>query len=61
MKMILRSLMMLVVGLLVAQMAKRFLQNLEAQKVKVKAKADTALKGTRLKLDPITGVYTPEA
>jgi membrane protein implicated in regulation of membrane protease activity len=61
MKMILRSLMMLVLGLIVAQMAKRFLQNVEAQKARVKAKADQALKGTRLKLDPVTGVYKPEA
>lgn len=59
--MILRSLMMLVLGLLVAHMAKRFLQNIEAQKARVKAKADEALKGTRLKLDPVTGVYRPEA
>jgi len=59
--MILRSLMMLVLGLLVAQMAKRFLQNIENQKARVKAKADEAIRGTRLKLDPITGVYKPEA
>ncbi len=59
--MILRSLMILVVGILFAQLAKRLLQNIEAQKTRVKAKADEAIKGTRLKFDPITGVYKPEA
>ena len=59
--MFLRSLMVLVIGFLVAQMAKRFLQNMEAQKARVKAKADQAIRGTRLTLDPVTGVYKPEA
>ena len=60
--MILRSLMVLVMGFLVARMAKRFLENIEAQKAKVKAKAQDARESiTRLKLDPVTGIYRPEA
>ena len=53
---------MLGIGYLAIKTLKRAIENTEAQRVKVKAKAeDVAAKMPRLKLDPITGVYTPEA
>ena len=58
---LLRNLMMLAVGYLAVKTLKRAIENMEAQKVKVKAKADNfAQQMPKLKLDPITGVYTPE-
>ena len=58
---LLRNIMMLAVGFLAVKMLKRAIENVEAQKVKVKAKADNfAAQMPKLKLDPITGVYKPE-
>ena len=58
---LLRNLVMLAVGYLAVKTLKRAIENMEAQKVKVKAKADNfAAQMPKLKLDPITGVYKPE-
>ena len=58
---LLRNMIMLAVGYLAVKTLKRAIENMEAQKVKVKAKADNfAQQMPKLKLDPITGVYTPE-
>ena len=58
---LLRNMIMLAVGYLAVKTLKRAIENMEAQKVKVKAKADNfAAQMPKLKLDPITGVYTPE-
>ena len=59
---LLRNLLVLAVGYLAVKTLKRAIENMEAQKVKVKAKADNfAQQMPKLKLDPITGVYKPEA
>ena len=59
---LLRNIMMLAVGYLAVKTLKRAIENVEAQKVKVKAKADQyAQQMPKLKLDPVTGVYKPEA
>ena len=58
---LLRNVLMLAVGYLAVKTLKRAMENVEAQKVKVKAKADDfAAQMPKLKLDPITGVYKPE-
>jgi prefoldin subunit 5 len=58
----LRNMLLLGLGYLAVKTLKRAIENVEAQRVKVKAKAEEATaKMPRLKLDPITGVYTPEA
>lgn len=58
---LLRNMMMLALGYLAIKTLKRAIENVEAQKVKVKAKADNfAQQMPKLKLDPITGVYKPE-
>ena len=58
---LLRNMIMLAVGYLAVKTLKRAIENMEAQKVKVKAKADNfAAQMPKLKLDPVTGVYTPE-
>ena len=58
---LLRNLLVLAVGYLAVKTLKRAIENMEAQKVKVKAKADNfAQQMPKLKLDPITGVYKPE-
>ena len=58
---LLRNMMLLAVGYLALKTLKRAIENVEAQKVKVKAKADNfAQQMPKLKLDPITGVYKPE-
>jgi hypothetical protein len=59
-----RNLVVLALGVLAFKMIKRAMADLEAaqERAKVKAKApgaDQAMK--KLKLDPLTGVYTPEA
>ncbi len=57
----LRNMLMLVIGYLAIRTLKRAIENVEAQKVKVKAKAGHfAAKMPTLKLDPVTGVYKPE-
>ncbi len=58
---LLRNMMMLAISYLAIKTLKRAIENVEAQKVKVKAKADNfASQMPKLKLDPITGVYKPE-
>ena len=58
---LLRSMLMLAIGYLAFKTLKRSIENVEAQKVKVKAKADNfAAQMPKLKLDPMTGVYKPE-
>ncbi len=58
---LLRNMLMMAVGYLALKTLKRAIENVEAQKVKVKAKADHfAAQMPKLKLDPVTGVYKPE-
>lgn len=57
----LRSIVMLVVGVVAIRTLKRAMANLEAQQAKAKVKQPQANQDMpRLKLDPITGVYVPE-
>jgi hypothetical protein len=59
-----RNMVVLALGVLAFKMIKRAMADLEAaqEKAKVKAKAPEADVGMKkLKLDPVTGVYTPEA
>ncbi len=57
----LRNMALLAVGYLAMKTVKRAIESAEAQRVKVKAKADDmAAKMPKLKLDPTTGVYRPE-
>ncbi len=59
---LLRSLMVLVLGYVAVMTVKRIMEAAEAQKIKVKAKAEQATaKIPTLKLDPVTGYYRPEA
>ena len=58
---LLRNMLMLAIGYLAIKTLKRAIENVEAQKVKVKAQADNfGAQMPKLKLDPITGVYKPE-
>jgi hypothetical protein len=58
---IVRNALLMVVGFLALKTLKRAMENIEAQKVKIKAKADDAqTKMPNLKFDPVTGVYRPE-
>ena len=58
---LLRNMLLMAVGYLALKTLKRAIENVEAQKIKVKAKADNfAAQMPKLKLDPITGVYKPE-
>lgn len=57
-----RTVILMGLGYLAMKTMKRAIQNLEAQKVKVNAKSDQAqVQMPKLKLDPVTGVYRPEA
>ena len=57
-----RTVILMGLGYLAMKTMKRAIQNLEAQKVKVNAKSDqTQVQMPKLKLDPVTGVYRPEA
>ena len=57
-----RTVILMGLGYLVMKTMKRAIESLEAQKVKVKATADQAqARMPKLKLDPVTGVYRPEA
>jgi hypothetical protein len=57
-----RTAALMIVGWVAIKMMKRAIENLEAQQVKAKAKPEKHVKDMpRLKLDPITGVYVPEA
>ena len=58
---LLRNMLLMAVGYLALKTLKRAIENVEAQKIKVKAKADNfAAQMPKLKLDPLTGVYKPE-
>ena len=57
-----RTAALMVVGWIAIKTMKRAIENLEAQQVKAKVKPEKQVKDMpRLKLDPITGVYVPEA
>ena len=57
-----RTFILMGLGYLAMKTMKRAIENLEAQKAKVKAKSDQAqVQMPKLKLDPVTGVYRPEA
>ena len=58
---ILRNIIMFGLCILAFKAVKRALETLEAQRVKVKTKAEEHIsKMPRLKLDPLTGAYKPE-
>jgi hypothetical protein len=57
----LRTMALMVTGYVLMKTAKRMMKNIEASQVKVKAKEPNVKDMPRLKLDPITGVYVPEA
>ena len=59
---LLRTAALIVMGFIVVKSMKRIIASLEAQQVKARVREPqkgTAMKS--LKLDPITGVYVPEA
>ena len=57
-----RTVILMGLGYLAVKTMKRAIENLEAQKLKVNAKSDQAqTQMPKLKLDPLTGVYRPEA
>lgn len=57
-----RTAALMIVGWIAIKTMKRAIENLEAQQVKAKVKPEKQVKDMpRLKLDPITGVYVPEA
>ena len=56
-----RTAALMIVGWIAIKTMKRALENLEAQQVKVKVKEPSIKDMPSLKLDPITGVYVPEA
>ncbi len=57
-----RNALLMALGYLAVKTLKRAMENIEAQKVKIKAKAGEAQKSMpNLKFDPVTGVYRPEA
>ncbi len=57
-----RNALLMALGYLAVKTLKRAMENIEAQKVKIKAKADEAqTKMPNLKFDPDSGVYRPEA
>lgn len=57
-----RTIALMVVGYVALKSLKRVAANLEAQQVKAKVKQPQQSDNMpRLKLDPITGVYVPEA
>jgi hypothetical protein len=58
----LRTAALMIVGWVAIKTMKRAIENLEAQQVKAKVNPEKQVKDMpRLKLDPITGVYVPEA
>ncbi len=61
---LIRNMVILALGVMAFKVIRRAMADLEAaqERAKVKAKAPTTEPGVKkLKLDPITGVYTPEA
>jgi hypothetical protein len=58
----LRTAALMILGWIALKTMKRALENFEAQQVKAKVNPEKSVKDLpRLKLDPITGVYVPEA
>jgi hypothetical protein len=58
----LRTAALMIVGWIALKTMKRALEIFEAQQVKAKVNPEKSVKDLpRLKLDPITGVYVPEA
>ena len=59
---IIRTVILMGLSYLAVKAMKRAVETMEAQRVKVRTKADdVAAKMPKLKLDPVTGVYRPEA
>ncbi len=60
---ILRTAALMILGWIALKTMKRALENLEAQRVKAKVRQPQpqAKDMPRLRLDPVTGVYVPEA
>jgi hypothetical protein len=58
-----RNIALMIVGVIAIKTMKRAMKNLEAQQVKAKVDEQKQAQGEmkRLKLDPITGAYVPEA
>ena len=56
-----RTLALTAVGYILFKSMKRAVAHLESQQVKAKVKEPSMKEMPRLKLDPITGVYVPEA
>ena len=58
---LIRNLVLLGVGFVALRAVRKMMEAAEASRVKVKAKADGAMRDMpRLRLDPVTGVYRPE-
>jgi hypothetical protein len=58
---LIRNVVVLGLGYLAIKAVKHMLANVQAQQEKVKARAnDAAGRIPKLKLDPVTGVYSPE-
>jgi hypothetical protein len=58
-----RTVAMMIVGVIAIKTLKRAMKNMEAQQVKAKVNEQQKPQGEmkRLRLDPITGVYVPDA
>lgn len=58
-----RNVALMIVGVLAMKMMKRAMKNIEAQQVKAKVDEQSHAQDEmkRLRLDPITGAYVPEA
>ena len=56
-----RTAALMIVGWVAIKTMKRALENMEAQQLKAKVKQPDVKDMPRLRLDPITGVYVPEA
>jgi hypothetical protein len=58
-----RNVALVVMGIIAVRVMKRAMKNIEAQQVKAKVNEQKQAQGEmkRLKLDPMTGAYVPEA
>jgi hypothetical protein len=58
-----RNIALMIVGVIAVKTLKRAMKNIEAQQVKAKVSEQKQAQGQmkRLRLDPITGAYVPEA
>ncbi len=58
-----RNVALMIVGVIAMKAMKRAMKNIEAQQVKAKVNEQKQAQGEmkRLRLDPITGAYVPEA